>query len=494
MKEKEYYKNKIKKLPDYKKRVFKNPDFNIKKIKNIHISGACGKFMASISGLFKDAGFNVSVSDSECKPPMSIILKNLKLKCNSFDTKNLKKTDLLIVGNVCSPDFIEPKYARKNNIPQISGSESLEKFFIKNKKSIIVSGTHGKTTTTSLLINLFQEAKKKPGFLVGGVLQKKNKSYNLGKNSDYFIMEGDEYDTAYFDKSPKFLYHNPTITIITSVEFDHADIYTDIKDYRKSFKFLSQKTLKKIFIFDEIKNLTKITEKTNADIFTYGFDKKSEIVIYNVENFKNGQIFDLKILKKIYKKVFIPMSGKHNVLNSAVVFSVGILEKTTEEICRKGLKNFLGVKKRQEILYNKNNIMIIDDFAHHPTAVKTTLEGLHFQYPEKNIIAIFEPRSNTSRMKVFEKEYIKVFSKSKKVIISTPSFRHNDNKKNFINIEKLILDLQRKNINAKNTESSEDIFLEVSKNIQKGDLIVVMSNGDFGNLANKLANFLKKNK
>ncbi|HIP21693.1 MAG TPA: hypothetical protein EYG72_01940 [Candidatus Pacebacteria bacterium] len=245
----EYYQEKINNFYDKKDRILSQDNIDIKEIKNIHITGSCGKAMASISGLFSDGGFNVSGSDSECKPPMSIILDNLNLKYNNYNPKNIKNKDLIVVGNVCTPNNIEVLAAKKNNTPQVSGAESVEKFFIGDKKSLVVAGTHGKTSTSSLLSHIFLTAKKPTGFLVGGVLENYNTSYKYEKNdSGYFIIEGDEYDTAYFDKAPKFLHYKPYKTIITSVEFDHADIYKNLTDYRQAFKFLSQETKSEIII------------------------------------------------------------------------------------------------------------------------------------------------------------------------------------------------------------------------------------------------------
>ncbi len=239
----EYYQKKLLKFKDRDKRIFSNPELSDEDIKRVHISGACGKAMASIAGLFKDAGYKLSGSDNDCQPPISLVLDDLGLEYNDYSKNNLKEVDLLVVGNVCRPDNPEVVHAREKNIPQVSGAEAVGRFFIKDKKSIVVAGTHGKTTTTSLLTTIFLEAQKNPAYLIGGVLQKNNRSYSLGNGrTEHFIIEGDEYDTAYFDKAPKFLHYKPHISLITSVEFDHADIYENLEDYRRAFKFLIEET------------------------------------------------------------------------------------------------------------------------------------------------------------------------------------------------------------------------------------------------------------
>jgi UDP-N-acetylmuramate: L-alanyl-gamma-D-glutamyl-meso-diaminopimelate ligase len=247
----QYYRKKLETFTDKKDRVLNNVDFDIKEVEEVHISGSCGKAMASVAGLFADSGFSVSGSDDACHPPMSIVLDNLGLEYKGFDIENIKNSDVIVVGNVCSPSNIECVHARKNNIPQISGAAAVGEFFIANKKSLVVAGTHGKTTTTSMLAHVFLESKNNPAFLIGGVLQGINTSYSIGdENSEYFIIEGDEYDTAYFDKAPKFLHYKPYISVITSVEYDHADIYKNIDDYRQAFAFLAEETHSdgKIFI------------------------------------------------------------------------------------------------------------------------------------------------------------------------------------------------------------------------------------------------------
>ena len=491
----QYYKEKLESFEDSGDRIFTNSDFDIEKVKNVHVSGACGKAMASVAGLFSDAQFTISGSDAACHPPMSIVLDNLGLEYKDFNAENIKNTDVVVAGNVCSPSNPECVYARENNIPQISGAEAVGKFFISDKKSIVVAGTHGKTTTTSLMIHVFTEAAKNPAFLVGGVLGKYNTSYNIGdENTEHFIIEGDEYDTAYFDKAPKFLHYKPYISIITSVEYDHADIYKNVTDYRQAFMFLAEETHKdgKIYIWDEIENKEEIVENTDTEVITYGFTDESQVQVKNLKQISGGQEFDIKIGEREYKSIFLPMSGQHNILNAAVVFATALSENILEVEIKKALASFKGIKKRQEILADKNSILIIDDYAHHPTAIDTTLAGLAQQYSEKNIIAIFEPRSNTARMAEFQQTYVDVFGSAKKVIISTPPFRHNDTAEGFIDMEKLISDLKKNNIDAENIESADKIFNDVSKDLKNNDMVVVMSNGDFGNLAHRLADFVNE--
>ncbi len=484
-----YYLKKIQNYNDWKERLKAQRNFNIENIKKIHISGACGKFMASLSSFLKEKGYSITLSDKECNPPMSLVLDKMNLKCLKFDENNLKDIDLFVVGNACSLSNPEVQFAIKHKIPQASGPEIIGKFFIENKKSIVISGTHGKTTTSSLLSCIFGNSNKKTDFLVGGVIEKYQNSYlyNKNKKAEYFIIEGDEYDTAYFDKSPKFLHYKPHILIITSLEFDHADIYKDFDDYKQSFSFLIDEVSDngKIFIFDEVKDF----KNKRKNIFYYGFKKDSDLRIFNTKEKKDKQFFDIDFKGKIFKNIEIPLTGEHNILNSAISFIIAWTEGLNEDWIRKELKNFKGVKKRQEIIYNQDDILIIDDYAHHPTAVKTTLEGLKKRYPSKRMIAVFEPRSNTSRMKTFQKDYVKVFNSADFIIISEPIKKTEGS----IDVEKIIRELKEENKKAECFGNPDEIFNFLKKEIKNNDMIVIMSNGDFGFLAEKLKNFFGKN-
>jgi UDP-N-acetylmuramate: L-alanyl-gamma-D-glutamyl-meso-diaminopimelate ligase len=236
-----------------------------------------------------------------------------------------------------------------------------------------------------------------------------------------------------------------------------------------------------------------LIKEAKLPIFRYGFKEDSDIFISNLRQKESKQVFDLKIKDRQYLNIEISLSGKHNVLNSVAAFAIAVLEDLNEEKIRQGLSRFSGVKKRQEVLYDQNNTLVIDDYAHHPTAVKTTLEGLKKKYPEKEIVAIFEPRSNTSRMKVFQEEYLKSFGEAGEVILAVPSFRENDQKENFIDIDKLVFDLNRKGIRAENLENAENIFEKIKDDRGEGKMFIVMSNGDFGHLAQRLADYFLNN-
>ncbi len=483
-----YYEKKLNSFLDREERILKQEGLNLDGVKNVHISAACGKAMASVAGLFIDSGYKVTGSDTVCYPPMSNVLEDIGLEYSDFDKKNIDNKDLVVIGNVCSPSFEEPKYARENNITQISGAEAVGEIFMRNKKTIVCAGTHGKTTTTSMAVEVFRRFHSEPGFLIGGVLESDGKSYSIGdKESRHFIIEGDEYDTAYFDKAPKFLHYKPSISIITSVEFDHADIYKDIDEYRKAFEFLAQETKDKILIWDRVENIEQLVCETESEVLRYGFNESSDIYINNIKQTKEGQMYDLSMKEEKYESIFLPMSGKHNVLNSAAVFAAAILEGLDEKSIKDSFSNFKGVKKRQEIIFENEDVVIIDDFAHHPTAVDFTLRGLREKYPENRLVAIFEPRSSTSRKKIFEDLYKESFAVSDLVYIKEPPFKENDSNSDFFDVKELASELnQRDGIESFSFDGVDSIVKDYLERSKKGDVVVFMSNGNFDGIGEKL--------
>ncbi len=489
----QYYTQKASKLAYAAERLAQRKNINeidFSKIKNIHIIGICGTLMASIASLLIKKGFIVTGSDKACYAPMSDILKELNIETLPFDIKNLENKDLYIIGNVCAPNNIEAAHLREEKKPYFSVGEIINHFFIEDKTSIVIAGTHGKTTTTSLAISTVENA----SYLVGGVVKEKNNSSFYDKTSKYFIIEGDEYDTAYFDKRPKFLHYKPNITVITSIELDHIDIYNDLEDYKQAFKYLIEETKDCIIacIDDEnVKVLIKEYQEKYKDIkkiITYGFSDNADIKIEKIINDKEGQEIYLKYNSK--KDDFkINMFGEYNALNAVAIYAVQRFLNLDINNFKTKIQNFQGAKRRQEVFAIKNNITIIDDFAHHPTAVYKTLKGMRERFSDKNIIAIFEPRSNSSRAKMFENEYIESFDFANKVYISSPTEKKEGyNPENFIDIKYIENEINKKGIYCKALHNADEIIDEIKGKLKEGDILVVMSNGDFDNIHNKLLN------
>lgn len=491
-----YYFNKMRKMKDFEKRNLVRPDFDSEKIKNVHLIGICGKAMASLAGLFIELGCRVSGSDKDCYPPMKDVLDELSIESKKYSKENIKDADLVIVGNVCTPTFEEVEAVIESGKPFLSAAEAISRFFIENKRSIVASGTHGKTTTTSMLTHIFQTANLNPAFMVGGVMQNTHTSYSMGENNTkHFIIEGDEYDTAFFDKGPKFLHYKPYQAIITSVEFDHADIFEDLTDYRKAFYFLcsNMKTGNRIIIFDEIENYDEIVKDSEAEILTYGFKESSFIYAKNIIVKEEGQSFDLVRDGVEYNGLFLPMSGSYNLLNSLAVIEAALAEGIDFEVIKKGLKSFKSVKKRQEVLADINDILIIDDFAHHPTAVEQTLKGIKERYPNRRVIAVFEPKSASSRSKLFENRYLKSFSNSDLVFIKAlyPETEKSENNEVFDSYSVTEQLTKNKNTLAYAFIDLKEMEDKIINSIKQNDVVVIMSNGDFGNIHQKIINRLK---
>lgn len=489
----EYYDRKLASLPDASVRLFPRviPQ-DISSLGRIHLSGVCGKAMAPLAVLLASKGFALSGSDEDIYPPMSDVVTALGIDFKKgFLGENLIGSDAVVIGNVCGPQHPEAKYAREHGIPTLSLPEAIHDAFIKDAKSLVVAGTHGKTTTTGLLAHVFASAGRNPGYMIGGVMQDGEESSAPGKG-EYFIIEGDEYDTAYFDKSPKFLHYAPHAAIITSLEFDHVDIYNDMQEYTDAFKFLVKEIPSTGSLFlcgdhDEVKNLGK---GAVCDVVTYGFKASNHITPDDVVVTEAGQEFNLMIGGEKIGRFAISLPGNHNLLNVLSVCGLALLEGISPDDLRKGLSSFKGMKRRQEVVAEVNGVTIIDDFAHHPTAVKETISAIHNKYPSRRIVAFFEPRSNTSRRKIFEVAYGESFGQADMVFISTPALRTMDDPKEFIKPEHIVESLKKSGTEAFSVKSADELLALAVPKIISGDVVLIMSNGSFDGICNKLSQLL----
>lgn len=369
----------------------------------------------------------------------------------------------------------------------LSLPEALRMFFIDGRRSLVVAGTHGKTTTTALLAHVFSSAGLDPSYLVGGIMQNYKESFHLGKGK-YFIIEGDEYDTAYFDKSPKFLHYSPTSAVITSLEFDHADIYTDMTDYTQAFSFLVESIPEEgnLFLWGDDKNLRTLGNQSKGQVTYYGLGEENDITAKEVNILPKGQEFSLYFKDKNLGNFFVPLHGNHNLLNTLAVCGMSLAENIPLDSLRRGLETFEGIKRRQEIVGEVGGVTVIDDFAHHPTAVRETIKAVKEKFPSQRLVVFFEPRSNTSRRKIFEQEYSKAFDGAEEVYLSVPPFRHNDRREDFIDSSKMAEDISRRGPKAFVFDNAESLLESALLNIKKGDIVLIMSNGSFDDIHQKL--------
>lgn len=458
---------------------------------NIYFMGIGGTGMGAMAGLLKSCGFRVSGSDSAVYSPMKEKLKDWQIEYKTpYQAQNLSKNiDLVIVGNVIRKDNPEAVVMRELNLKHDSFPSAINKFFLQNATSLVACGTHGKTTCTALMAHCLKEAGHDPGFLVGGIPLNFNESFRASQSKSYpFVIEGDEYDTAYFDKRPKFIHYNPKFLLVTSIEFDHADIYDSLDSIIKAFSslFASMKEDSVIIANNKDDNIKKCLtlSRTKAKVIFYNHNE-----YYNATNTTLSQIgLSFQVANHNQEKltINIPLFGHHNLDNAlgcyALLREYGLNHKEIEQ----AFLSFKGVKRRLEEKFNSNEFIVVDDFAHHPTAVRETIKAAKQRYPEHEICAIFEPRSATSCLKIFEQEYISSFLKSELVIFA-PVGRKLDPEKS-IDTCFMAKSLTKAGIKAKATMNTNELMSALTTQMGPKTVFLFMSNGDFGGVLNQ---FLK---
>lgn len=457
--------------------------------KSFHIVGVCGTAMGQLAGLLKDSGFKVSGSDQQCYPPVSTMVESLgiDLHIGNFQKENISNADVVVVGNVVRSHNPETSYARKENIPQASLPETLAKYVFQNARRLVVAGTHGKTTTTGLLAHIFEVAGKEPGYMIGGVPQGKDEGYKLG-SGQYAIFEGDEYDTSYFDKRPKFLHYGASSAIITSLELDHMDIYDSFDSYKQAFIFFVEDLPEDghLFLSDTYGLFRDFTKYTKAKVHFYGAEKESDVYYENLRQEGEFQVFDFIFKGEMLGTIKTQLSGEHNVFDILGAASLAYAEGIAFADIKKAVATFKGMKRRQEIIAEVNGATIIDDFAHHPTAVNVTVAGIKTKYPKKRLIAIFEPSTRSSRKKIFEEEYIKAFDTADFVCIQMPKLGNGEITEECINLDYITSEISKRGPQVQSYNKTEELLDDIVPNIKKGDVVLVMSHGEFDKIREKL--------
>lgn len=451
--------------------------------------GICGTGMASLAGMLKEKGYVVTGSDQNIYPPMSDFLEALSIPVQEgYHPNNLSPNpDLVIVGNVITSDNPEAMELSLLKLSYLSFPQALKHFTLKDKRSLVISGTHGKTTTSALVAWILEKAGMDPGFMIGGIPQNFQKNFKLGKGP-YFVIEGDEYDTAFFDKGPKFLHYSPWITILTSIEFDHADIYRDLDHVIESFRNLIDLMPPEGLLIANGDDPTIAPEikRAKCPVVTYGL---SENVLWKAVDITVQQdITCLKILKagKEYIMLFTPLYGRHNISNllSAVVLA-DFLGVPSSDLSG-AVKNFRGIKRRQEIIGEKRRILVLDDFAHHPTSVVETIGAVRERYKGRRLIAVFEPRSNSSRRNIFQARYASAFDHADLIMIPEPPLMGKIPPAERFSSGRLVNDLEKKGLKAFCFPDTDRLLGALVTEAQAGDVILIMSNGVFDNLPRRL--------
>jgi UDP-N-acetylmuramate: L-alanyl-gamma-D-glutamyl-meso-diaminopimelate ligase len=463
----------------------------------IYLLGIAGTGMGSFAGLLRAAGHEVAGSDENVYPPMSDKLAEWRITVfTPYSADNLKKADidLAVVGNVLRADNVEAKAVRRRGIAHVSFPEALEELFLQTRHPVVVAGTHGKTTTTSLLAQVLHHAGRDPSLLVGGVPLNFNEGFRLGKG-EHFVIEGDEYDTAYFDKGPKFLHYRPRTAIFTGAEFDHADIYRDIAHYESAFeKFMAllpqEGYLAACSGFDNWKRLASFA-KCRVESYSATRPEADWHAVW-ITLGPAGASFEIQFRGKAEIRVTLPSAGRHNVENALGVYAVcRALGLKPDEIAA-GFRTFLGVKRRQELRGEVDGIAVIDDFAHHPTAVRETIAAIKAQYPGGRLIAVFEPRSNTAMRKIHQEEYAHAFAGAAEAIISQPTAIAKVPEAERVDARRMVEDIAKAGTPARWMESPDAIVAALAKEARQGDVVLAMSNGSFVGLHDKLLKALRK--
>ncbi|MBC7692770.1 MAG: UDP-N-acetylmuramate dehydrogenase [Methylotenera sp.] len=479
---------------------------HLENLKSVHIIGVCGTLMGAFAAFLKRRGIAVTGSDQNVYPPMSDVLTKAGIQLYSgYRAENLNasgaKPDLVVIGNVINAQNPEARAAIDEGYCYSSLPEAMEKLLLQNTRNLCVSGTHGKTTTSSLLAHVLVTAGRDPNYFIGGVAHDLPFSFNVpnvGKGHP-FILEGDEYDTAFWDKVPKFNHYLPDDAILTSVEYDHADIYPDFAAVVRAFEGLITRIrpggkLIACFEYPAIKDLAAQAAKLGTQVITYGSAPAAGIRFaparVRVENEKTR--FDVMEGDRKVDEVTTLMSGNHNVLNAlAVWIECRELGLNPEQI-HTGLSTFQGVKRRQEIRGEARGVMVMDDFAHHPTAVRETLKGLRSKYPDRRIVAVFEPRSATSRRKVFQKDYAIAFDEADATFIMVPFDQSKISSDDQFSSDQLVDDISGRGKSGHLMNTVEEGVAQVAAFAKSGDLVAVLSNGGFGGFIPKLLDAIKQ--
>ncbi|KPK26003.1 MAG: Mur ligase [Nitrospira bacterium SG8_3] len=458
-------------------------------VKHIHLIAICGTGMGALAGMLREAGFEVTGSDHHVYPPMSTFLSERGIRITEgFRPENLSdRPDLVVVGNAVSRDNPEVTAMLDLAFPYCSLPQALNRFFIHGKGALVVTGTHGKTTTSALLAWVLAIAGLDPGFMVGGILKNFDRNYNVG-SGPYFVVEGDEYDTAFFDKGPKFLHYSPSRAILTSVEFDHADIYPSLSHVKKAFfDFVTAMPQEALLVaYDGDPIVRELISQAPCWTALYGFGEKSPWRLEKVHIDPPWTHFEVTKREQSFGTFKVPLMGRHNLLNALAVIAAADDLSLSADVISRALETFEGIKRRQEVRGIKSGIVVIDDFAHHPTEVRETLAAARSFYPNKRLVAVFEPRTNSSRRKVFQDRYPDSFDMADLVCIRKPPMLEKIPVEERFSSSQLAQDLAARGKEAYDFPDTDAIIDHLAAIARADDVILIMSNGGFDNIHERL--------
>ena len=462
---------------------------NKHKNEHFHFIGICGTAMGSVAAALQNRGYTITGSDQNVYPPMSdfLIKNNINVSVGHDENNIPDKVDLVVIGNAMSRGNVEVESVLNRKIPYTSLPELIKRYFLQGKRNIVITGTHGKTTTSSIIAHLLNDNGLNPNLMIGGI------PLDIGEGgrfteSEFFVIEGDEYDTAFFDKRSKFVHYMPEIVVVNNIEFDHADIFNNIEEIKLSFKRMLNIVPENgiVFVNGDDNDAVEVTENCRAPVIKVGANDDCDFKIENLNLESFNSSFSIK--NNSYQ---LPMDGEFNVRNAAMAIAVSDFLNIDQKNIIESVSKFSGIARRQELRGEEKNVKVIDDFGHHPTAIAATIGALKQRYPDSKIWAIFEPRSNTSRRNLLQSELEDSLSQADGVIISEVPNPEKVPDGELLDVESVIENLSSRGKEAFIGLSSDDIVNKLIPLTSSGDTIVVLSNGGFGGIHDKLLEALK---
>jgi UDP-N-acetylmuramate: L-alanyl-gamma-D-glutamyl-meso-diaminopimelate ligase len=463
-------------------------------VKHIHLIGICGTAMASLAGMLQTQGHTVTGSDAAAYPPMSDQLAAMKIAVmEPYAESNLvPRPDLVVVGNAISRGNVELEYVLDERIPFCSMAAILHDEFLKGRESLVVAGTHGKTTTTSMLAWIYEVASREdaalaPSFLIGGVAENFGSSFKV-RATRPFVIEGDEYDTAFFDKGPKFLHYFPDAAILTHVEFDHADIYANLDAVKTAFKRFVNLVPRRgrVVAFDGSDNVSECVAKAFCAVERYGFKPDSDWCVSEMRQDGGVTRWMLRRRGEVFAELSLPMAGEHNALNATAAAALAAGQGIPVAAIQEALASFKSVKRRLEVRAEVGGVTVVDEFAHHPTAIRETLRALRGRYPGRRLWAVLEPRSNTLRRNVFASDLVESLALADEVVLAAVFKSESIPAAERLVPEDVVVRLNEGGTPAMMLADADAIVAALSEQARAGDVVAIMSNGGFGGIYDKL--------
>ncbi|NUR55064.1 MAG: UDP-N-acetylmuramate:L-alanyl-gamma-D-glutamyl-meso-diaminopimelate ligase [Acidobacteria bacterium] len=462
-------------------------------MKRIHLIGICGTAMATLAALLKSRGYDVRGSDQNVYPPMSDFLAEQQITTlQGYSPDHISDDlDLVVVGNAISRGNPELEDVLDRKIRYCSLPEAVRDHFLWGSRSVVIAGTHGKTTTTSLTGWVLTHGGADPSVFVGGIAENFAGSYRIGGGRE-FVIEGDEYDSAFFDKTAKFLKYLPDIAVVNNIEYDHADIYADLEAIRVAFRRLVNLVPRRglLLVGADDPEASALAPIARCRVESFGLANGADWQAHDIRIDNGMTRFSVRRGGQPIGSFEVPLLGAYNVRNALAAIAVGAAVGLSPDTMADGLRRFKGVRRRLQLRGTANGVAVYDDFAHHPTAIAETLAGVRSAYPDHRIWAIFEPRSATSCRKVFQSDFARAFGPADRVLLPAV-FRTTLPDDQRLSIDQLVADLRAGGKDARFIPAVDDIVATVAREAGRGDLVVVMSNGGFDDIHQKLLTALE---